>query len=126
MVTEIAGSAVVNSLLRVSRGITPLLLGVNVRYLKYPSSRVRAVRRTTVIRKLSPSSLIIRVGAFVSRSLNWFAGEQLTCTNHLLFTVGVLLGYYRHLSNDFFGGRVAVLLRGYFVNERVILLVYML
>lgn len=66
-VTGMSGSVLVNRLLRVSTGVTPVLVETKVRYLKYPSSRVRSLRRTTVIRKLSISMLIGRVGSFLKR-----------------------------------------------------------
>lgn len=67
VVTGMAGSAVVTRTLRVYPSSTRLFVRVNVRYLCYPSTSNRSVRRTYVIRNYSPSGLIGSVGGLVNR-----------------------------------------------------------
>lgn len=71
-IVTVSGDAAVNRLLMAFPRSTPVLVRVNVRYLKYPSSRVRSLRRTTVIRKVSTSLLMRGVGTTVTTTNGWW------------------------------------------------------
>lgn len=56
----------VNSILSRCPSATRLFFDVNVRYLNYPTSQNRAVRRTYVMRNTSTSTLITSLGGTVT------------------------------------------------------------